>query len=295
MKTSRPWALIPILLFSVAGGAETQRNLSTETAYVRASGESVRNQAGNAADGSADTYWECSGSSAATCWIEFGWKDPVSIRELVVRRYPARREAKELTHFEAEVFANGSWHKLASSGDGKSALPMAIYFRVAPIAASQFRISNLDGDARIQEIELYAQNTPLRIDVRGDDRGDAIGVVTDGFGAGGIRAQVRAYGRAAGKLWNRTAETGALGEFTIPLPLGITGPIEFTASTQGESIRKVVDAGDIQTALVPDPGKDFDFEMNGSWLFQPDPPKGFEEKGFDDSSWKTIAVPAHWV
>ena len=295
MKTSRPWALIPILLFSVAVEAETQRNLSTETAYVRASGESVRHQAGNAADGSADTYWECSGSSAATCWIEFGWKDPVSIRELVVRRYPARRDTKELTHFEAEVFANGSWHKLASSGDGKSALPMAIYLRVPPMAASEFRISNLDGDARIQEIELYAQTTPPWIDVRGDDRGDAIGIVTDGFGASGIRTQVQASGRTAGKLWTAKAETGALGEFTIPLPPGITGPIEFTASTQGESIRKVFDAGDIQTALVPDPGKDFDLEMNGSWLFQPDPPKGFEQRGFDDSSWKTIAVPAHWV
>src|SRR5215469_3544594 len=295
MKTSRAWALIVILLFSAAVEGQTQKNLSTETAYVRASEDSARHRAGHAADGSPDTYWECSGSSALPCWIEFGWKDPVSIRELVVRRYPARRGAEELMHFEAEVFASGSWHKLASSGDGKSALPMAIYLRVAPIAASRFRISNLDGDTRIQEIELHAQNTPLWIDVRGDDRGDAIGVVTDGFGAGGIRAQVQASARAAGKLWNRTAETGALGEFTIPLPLGITGPIEFTASTQGESIRKVVDAGDIQTALVPDPGKDFDLEMNGSWLFQPDPPKGFEQRGFDDSSWKTIAVPAHWV
>src|SRR5215467_6539752 len=204
MKTRRSWTLIPILLLSAAVEAQTQKqkNLSTETAYVRASGESARHRAANAADGSADSYWECSGSSAATCWIEFGWKDPVSIRELVVRRYPARREAKEVTNFEAEVFANGSWHKLASSGDGKSALPMAIYLRVPPTAASQFRISNLDGDARIQEIALYAQNTPPWIDVRGDDRGDAIGIVTDGFGAGGLRAKVQASARTGGKPWS---------------------------------------------------------------------------------------------
>ena len=295
MKTSRSLAVLSILLSSAAIEAQTQKNLSTEAAYVRASEESSSHQAHNAVDGSTDTYWECSGSSTKPCWIEFGWKDSISIRELVVRRYPARHGDKELTHFEAQVFSNSSWHNLASSGDGTSALPMAIYFRVEPTPGSRLRVSNLDGGARIQEIDVYAQTTPSWIDVRGDDRGNAIGIVTDGFGAGGIRTWVQASGRAAGKPWKATAETGALGEFTVPLPLGIAGPIEFTASAQGETIRKEVDAGDIQVALVPDPGKDFDLELNGSWLFQPDPPEGFEQPTLNDSAWTTIAVPSHWT
>jgi beta-galactosidase len=295
MKISHCWALVYLFFCFVAADGQTQKNLSAETAYVRASDEAAGHQARNASDGSPDSYWECSGSGAAPCWIEFGWKDPVSIRELVVRRYPARRGAKDLTHFKAELFENRSWHTIAASGDGNAPLPMVIYLLVPQVAGAEFRISELEGNARIQEIELYSQKTPAWIDVRGDDRGNAIGIVTDGFGAAGIRAEVQASGRAAGKPWKASAQTGSLGEFTLPLPLGITGPIEFLASWQSESIRKLVDAGDIQTALAPDPGSPFDLELNGSWSFQPDPPKGFERPTFEDSSWKKIEVPSHWV
>ena len=133
------------------------------------------------------------------------------------------------------------------------------------------------------------------MDIRGDARGNAIGVLTDGFGAAGIQAQIQVAGRTAGKPWKATAETGPLGEFTVPLPVGLTGALDFFASAPGESVRKTVDVGDIQLGLVPEPGLEFNLELNGPWSFQPDPPKGFEQVGFKDSSWKTIDVPSHWV
>jgi beta-galactosidase len=295
MNFHRPFALVCLTLVSLAHAQTQNNNLVTLNTSIVASDSSMRHEARSAADGSLDSDWECSGSPAVPCWIEIAWKDPVSIRELVVQRYDARRGTRDLTQLKAEVFANGTWHKLAEFGDGKSPLPALLYLRVPQTNALKLRIGGLDGQARIREIQAYPQNTPAWIDIRGDARGNAIGMLTDGFGSAGIRAQVQIAGRAGGKPWKATAETGPQGEFTVPLPVGLTGSLEFSASVQGESIHKSVDVGDIQLGLVPDPGSEFTAELNGKWSFQPDPPKGFEQTSFNDSSWKTIDVPSHWV
>src|SRR5262249_12782910 len=92
-----------------------------------------------------------------------------------------------------------------------------------------------------------------------------------------------------------TAETGPSGEFTLPLPVGLAGPVEFSATLPAEVVKKQVDIGDIQRWLVPDPGSEFSLELDGQWSFQSDPPRGFEQPNFNDSSWKPIDVPSHWV
>ena len=295
MNSYRLVAVICLILISLANAQSQNKNLVTSSASIIASDSSMRHEARDAGDGSLDSYWECAGSAASPCWIEIDWKAPVTIQELVVQRYDARRGTRDLTQLAAEVFDNGGWHKLAESGDGKSALPSLLYLRVPQATALKLRITGLDAQARICEIQAFARNTPAWIDIRGDARGNAIGMLTDGFGAAGIRTQIQVAGRAAGKPWKASAETGPQGEFTVPLPVGLSGSFDFSASAQGESIHKSVDVGDLQLGLVPDPGSEFTLELNGKWSFQPDPPKGFEQTSFDDSSWKTIDVPSHWV
>jgi beta-galactosidase/beta-glucuronidase len=78
------------------------------------------------------------------------------------------------------------------------------------------------------------------------------------------------------------------------MPTGLAGPVEFTANVNGETVRKVVDAGDIHQGLVPAASESV-VELNGSWKFMPDPAAGFERPEFDDSSWKPIQVPSHWA
>ncbi|HLV86227.1 MAG TPA: glycoside hydrolase family 2 TIM barrel-domain containing protein [Candidatus Sulfotelmatobacter sp.] len=287
-----------ILLITLAPFTHAQQqnsNLATQNTSVQASDSSMHHEARNAVDDSSESYWECVGSEPAPCWIEISWKEPVSIRELVFRRYQARRGIRDLTHLKAEAFDAGTWHEVVSSGDGKTALPFILDLRLPPTKALKLRISGLDGDARVREVEAYSQNAPAWLDIRGDARGNAIGALTDGFGAAGIRSEVQASGKIAGKPWKAIARTGERGDFTIPLPVGLSGTIDFSTTAQGEAIHKVVDAGDLAGTLVPDPGSDFDLELNGAWSFQPDPPKGFEQPGFDDSSWKSIDVPSHWV
>ena len=68
---------------------------------------------------------------------------------------------------------------------------------------------------------------------------------------------------------------GDLGDFTIAMPVGLAGPVEFTAVTGGESVRKVVDAGDIHEGLVPASSPDANVELDGKWRFMTDPPPSF--------------------
>ena len=286
--------LLLLLLFLSSIGARAQDNLAPHASGVEASEEAADHGPREAIDGSADTFWEVPGSTASPSWIEISWEVPVAIRELVLRRGVGERGKPDLTHLRAEAFHNGVWHELAQMGDAKAPLPSLIYVRVPEQTAQKLRITGFDAKALIREIEVYSKDTPAWMDIRGDARGNIIGMLTDGFGYAGIAAEVQASGRAAGKPWKTTARTGSLGDFTMAMPTGLAGPVEFTASANGETVRKLVDAGDIHQGLVP-ASIDAMLELNGTWKFMPDPPAGFERAGFDDASWKPIEVPSHWV
>lgn len=268
-------------------------NLVSQASGVLSSGTSTHHGPRQAADGLLGTYWDVDGTADAPGWIEFTWKQPVTVQELVVRRYEPSTGVRDLTHLKVEGFENGAWHEIATIGNGKEALPRIIYDRFPVQVTEKVRVSGFDTKAQIREIGLYSDKTPPFMDVRGDDRGNIIGVLTDGFGSKGLAAVVRATGRAGGKAWHESAKTGQFGEFTMPRPVGLTGKVEFTAKVDGETVRKVVDAGDILEGLTPRAGNIL--ELDGTWKFMPDPPQGFQRTDFDDSAWKPIKVPAHWV
>lgn len=262
-------------------------------AEVLSSGTSGFHGPREAADGLLESYWNTNGTADKPDWIEFTWKQPVTIRELVVRRYEADRGTRDLSRLKVEQFENGAWHLVTELGNGKDALPRIVYERVRAQGVEQLRISGFDAKMQIREIGLYSEETAPFMDVRGDDRGNIVGVLTDGFGSKGLAAEVRATGQAGGKAWKASAKTGARGAFTIPLPVGLTGKVEFTAKVNGATVRKVVGAGDILAGLTPRAGNTL--ELDGTWKFMLDPPQGFEGTDFDDSAWKPIQVPAHWV
>ncbi|HEX4488159.1 MAG TPA: glycoside hydrolase family 2 TIM barrel-domain containing protein [Terriglobales bacterium] len=286
------WAFgILFLLSSI--GSNAQDNVAPMAA-VEASDEAANRGPQMVIDKSTETYWESAGTANSPSWIQFSWKDAIPVRELVLRRYEAEPGTRDLNHLTVEAFANGTWRELAQIGDGKAALPRLIYMKFSEQTTQKLRVTGFDAKALIRDIEIYSKSTPSWMDVRGDARGNIIGMLTDGFGSAGIAAEVQASGRAGGKPWKASAKTGALGDFTMSMPTGLAGPVEFSASANGETIRKVVDAGDIQQGLVPS-SNESTLELNGTWKFLPDPPAGFERPGLDDSAWKAIEVPSHWV
>ena len=109
-----------------------------------ASDEAIGHAAKQAVDASVDTDWESSGSPDNPSWIVLTWKDPMTIRELVIHRWKARRGAPDLTHLKAEIFEGGAWHDLAEIGNGKSPLPQTIYQRVPEHTITKLRLSGFD-------------------------------------------------------------------------------------------------------------------------------------------------------
>src|SRR5512146_288921 len=65
-------------------------NLARQAALVTASAELPEFPAANAADGSPDTFWWPARGRVESAWIEFAWKAPVSIREIVIRQIGSR-------------------------------------------------------------------------------------------------------------------------------------------------------------------------------------------------------------
>ena len=287
-------AWIFVLLPVLSHGLYAQDNLALQATAVEASDESPNHGPRQAVDGSVGSYWEVAGSSARPAWVEISWKGPITIRELVLRRFDAERGAPDLTRLTVEGFQNGAWRELGQVGDGKTPLPKLIYQRISEQAAQKLRISGIDAKALIREIEVYSKSTPAWMDIRGDARGNMIGVLTDGFGSAGISGEIQISGHAGGKVWKATAKTGTEGDFTVAMPTGLAGPVELIATVNGETVRRTVDAGDIHQGLVPAASESL-IELNGTWKFMPDPAAGFERPELEDSSWKTIQVPAHWV
>lgn len=281
--------VIGLLLVPLAWGAEA--NLA-RTARVAASDATLGNPAAHAADGLAGTYWE---SPEGVAWIELGWSGNVHARELVIHRIVAEEGTADLTSARVETFENGAWKTALSLGDGKSPLPLIIHARLPGIEVTRLRLAGLASHARIREVEVYAGLDPPWLDVRGDAKGNIIGVLTDAFGAAGLRATVQVSGSAGGKSWSQSAPTGPWGEFTLAMPAGTAGRVEFSASADGQSITRTVDAGDIHQGLVPRPEGGFTLSLDGKWRFRPDPPEDFAGAGFSDGSWSEIGVPSHWA
>jgi beta-galactosidase len=293
MRLRLAWTFA-ILLPVLSHRLHAQDNLALQATDVDASDESPNHGPRQAVDGSVGSYWEVAGSKSRPAWVEISWKDPITIRELVLRRYDAERGAPDITHLKVESFQNGVWRELQQIGDGKTPLPKLIYQRISEQAAQKLRLSGFDAKALIREIEVYSKSTPAWIDIRGDARNNMIGVLTDGFGSTGISEEVQISGHAGGKVWKATARTGLDGDFTVAMPSGLAGPVEFIATVNGETVRKTVDAGDIHQGLVPAASESL-IELNGTWKFMPDPPAGFERPELDDTSWKPIQVPSHWA
>ena len=186
-----------ILLPVLSHGLYAQDNLALQATAVEASDESPNHGPRQAVDGSVKSYWEVAGSNSRPAWVEISWKDAITIRELVLRRYDAERGMSDLTHLKVEGFQNGAWRELLQVGDWKTPLPKLIYQRIAEQTTQKLRISGFDAKALIREIEVYSKSTPSWMDIRGDARGNMIGVLTDGSGSAGMLPRYKSPGTRA--------------------------------------------------------------------------------------------------
>jgi beta-galactosidase len=283
-----------ILAMSPLLSKPVEHNLARDARAVRSSLAAPRHDAGLAADGIADTFWEAPGSPSEPAWIEFEWDHPAEIREVVIRRYLPEKDTSDITSARIQVLADGTWQTIQTLGDGRTPLPAIMLARLSPIKAHKMRISELAAPVWFTEVEIYSEASKPALDVRGDAKGNIIGVFTDAFGAQGIHASFSVTGTAGNNTWRQHFETNAAGDFSIPMPVGLTGQIAFAAKVDGQTFQRTLDAADIHQGLVPKLPGGATLLLNGAWKFMPDPPSGFERHEFADQSWSKVEVPSHW-
>jgi beta-galactosidase len=286
-------SVIAVLSPLAARAAKPDLNLA-RTARVSASQAVEGNVAQNAVDGLTDTIWWEGKQPAQNAWFELDWDAPMTVREIVVRQEASSRRIG-ISAFQVEVWAGGNWRPVANRGDS-SPIPAYVLVVVAPVMTNRLRLSGIHGNTVIREIEVYeGPNAPV-IDVRGDARGSLIGILSDAWGAGGIgNTKIDINGSVRGRPWTVEAETSAKGEFEVPLPPGLSGPLKIAARGAEPTAQVTLDARDIHQGFVPAPAQGGTVALTGKWRFRLDPPQGFEQEAFDDRAWDEIEVPSHWI
>ncbi|MEW5978459.1 MAG: glycoside hydrolase family 2 TIM barrel-domain containing protein [Acidobacteriota bacterium] len=274
--------------------ATPDENLVLRADKVTASSEAPARMA---TDGVFDTIWQTQKGASDGVWIEIEWAHPVQARELVIKQYTHRRNPANVTRIVLQAWTDSGWRTVKELGDGGASLPVIVFESFPLLSTRKIRLSDIRGDARFREIELYEGPNPPVLDVRCDAAGTIIGVLTDAWGARAIPgALVQATGTVGKRSWTAKVTTSRSGEFSLPRPVGLTGPVEFVAHWNDERIAKRLDASDIHQGLVPLASQgEAVVPLTGEWRFSLDPPLGFERPDFKDQSWRLIRVPSHWI
>lgn len=135
----------------------------------------------------------------------------------------------------------------------------------------------------------------IEIAVAGDLLGHLIGTISQQEGrAPVVGAEVTVTGRTSGGTWKRASTTVDNGLFKIDLPLGSTGPIDISTTSNERSAKLTVDSADIAACLTPRATERSNrISLEGEWDFVTDPPADLYSKP-GGVNWSKIAVPSHW-
>ena len=243
-------------------------------------------------DGDLDSAWGLPPEPDPAAWLALTWAKPITIRQVLVRE-SFRTDLKQLV---LQVKHAGTWTTLKTVGDGKNSLPKLILVDVEAQHTDAIRLMNFKGTPRFYEVEVYEGPNPPVINLAADAAGHILGVVTDAFGAAPLAdIPVSLSGRAGGRLWKAGIRSDAHGMFNVAAPTGLSGKVHVVAHAGSTPVEKDVDAGDLPLRLTPSNGLEASVSLTGTWKFATDPPADFYRPEFDDSAWKTIEVPSHWV
>jgi hypothetical protein len=250
------------------------------------------NTPANAIDGDLDTTWGFSSESAANAWFDLTWPKRITFREVLVRESWQGR----LSRLAVQVKRAGQWETVKTVGDGNTPLPKLILIATDVETTDPLRLTSFAGIPNFCEVEVYEGPNPPVINLAGDAAGHILGIVTDAFGAAAVaKAPVIVSGRAGNRLWKSTATSDEHGMFSIQVPTGLQGSVHVTARAGSTPIETSLDAGDLALRLTPMNVLSAGTSLDGTWRFLTAPPADFFRPDFDDSAWKTIGVPSHWV
>jgi len=250
------------------------------------------NQPSNVNDGDLDNAWGFSKQPPAGAALDLTWSQAITFHDVVIRQ----SWRGHLLRLELQVKRTGRWETLKTAGDGNTPLPRLILITVDTEPTDSLRLTSFAGIPNFNEVEIYAGPNPPVVNLAGDAAGNILGVVTDAFGAAPVtNAVVSVSGRAGGRAWKAGTTSDEHGMFSVASPAGLEGRVQVVARVGSALIETSVDAGDLPLRLTPVDVLSSATSLDGVWKFAPAPPTDFFRSDFDDSAWKTIDTPSHWV
>ncbi|MBN1417193.1 MAG: hypothetical protein JXP34_00360 [Planctomycetes bacterium] len=257
-----------------------------------------------AIDGSRDSRWSAIPGHDRGVWFELSWAEPVRIAEVIIHQYD--RYVMELD-VRAWGETEEAWKTLAHLGEPRRRLPKVAIARFAAVETTRLRIGDITNGPSFTEVQVYDRWFAAYrrvVHLASDIDGRFIGIVTDPWGAGpSAGTDVELSGTAGAGAWRAFARSDENGMFAAPMPLGLRGDVEVRvkgpatpAPTEGttETAPVHIPASRFQYGLTPIAADTDSIRLDGPWKFAPDPPKSFQDPGFDDRAWPAIQVPAHW-
>jgi beta-galactosidase len=251
-------------------------------------------------DSRMDTQWSTDQGKTTGQWLQFDWEAPQEICGVVLHATGPWTQT-----IDVQVNREGNWISVGKSGssDEKTAVNAVVAFKPERTKAVRFLF---EGGAAYYDVEVYndaakmaqaaAEYAKVTIFVAGDLRGRLMGTASQEEGSVAVRyADVTVTGTSPNGPWKETAKTGKQGDFEVPLPFAVDGPIQVSLAKGDLQAKQTFDSRDISTQLTPKSAeiKKDRLSLCGTWEFAVDPPKDFpvNQSGL---KWNPIKVPAHW-
>ena len=243
-------------------------------------------------DGNLEASISFPSNQLSDSWVSLTWSQPVTFREVLVRQHLHQK----LDQLSLQVRRDGTWQTVKTIRAGDTPLAKLMLITLEPQTTDAIRLADFKGEPRLYEVEVYeGPSTPV-INLSGDATGHILGILTDAFGAAPLtRVPITLSGRAGEKPWKAATMTDEHGMFSIEAATGLRGMVHVAAQVGSVKIEKDVEAGDLPLRSTPPNTVEPGINLNGMWKFATDPPENFFRSEFDDSTWASIEVPAHWV
>ncbi|MFI5385007.1 MAG: sugar-binding domain-containing protein, partial [Fimbriimonadales bacterium] len=245
-----------------------------------------------AIDGRLDTRWSGIPGHNSGVWYELDWDSPQQVGEVLVRQFQ-----RFTFEWDVQVWDDsaGDWKTIQHFGKPGVRLPGLVLCSIdPPVSTTKVRIANITNGPSFTEVEVYtsAHAHPPTIALASDLRGNFVGMICDGVGSQPIASKsVQIKCETAKGPWYTYAVSDEHGMFTAKMPVAMAGKV--TAMADGIEPHHY-DSAKFQRSITPLDMNLKPTQLDSGWKFKTDPPKGFQEPGFDDSRWSPIKVPAHW-
>ena len=285
--------VLAILLttLSFCGQRKGPINLAHDAVASASENFGAEMSADKAIDGNEGTRWSGIPGHNSGVWFQLSWKQPITVGQLVIKQFDRFSMEWDIQAWDSN---SQEWKTIRHDGQNGKRLPLVVVEDLPRLKTTAIRIANITNGPSFKEVEVYSLpfSYPPTVTVASDLQGNFLGIVTDYFGSEGKpNVEVKFVGENHDGPWQGATTTDSHGLFKVPMIAHLQGKVKVQCSNGANAI---LDSTDYQYGLNPLSTHQARTSLDGTWKFHLNPPANFTEPTYDDSTWGSIAVPAHW-